>query len=482
MLRLFCLCWLVCFSPFSTAAHAAQCASYLDQKTGYRLLFQTDGTVQEHNKDGIVQSAHRYYRAGQSVWLRDIESGYGRRFHSAGSGKQLKQADGKWGDTVYARQQPDTCPSDASLAYLSKPECSGRQEKACCAAGDIGACIAEARIGGSTQELQQYCRTEPQACLALMAQYDEAANKHENPFGGMYAQKKPLPAAQLDEVADMCGRFKTPDLCRKALQQLWRAQRFSQAAGLFGELCKAHLDEHACARQKQLSSFQFPKVMAPATSVPCGEYRSTVSALTGTLDFKDKGVATIAIGSDLRARLEGGLVKMRHDKGGDFVFARLGEDVLLGLDDWNSFEVYRREAAPAKACQPPVVFKEKPLSDGCGLDKDPAACCKAGDSQGCNRLGSMAALKNNWQEAATQYAKVCAQGVRVGCENWIYTVGKTGDEMVEEGLKGLCAKDDHHVACDLLETGNLQKMFMAYELEKMLKDDKATAPRPKRPQ
>ena len=461
-----------CFSP----AWAAPCASYLDQKIGYRLLFQPDGTVQEYNKDGVVQAVHQYYRAGQSVWLRNYESGYGQQYQFVGNGKQLKKSDSSWGDTIYIQQQRNSCPSLQKLGYLTKPECSYGKEKECCAAGDSNACVGDAHNSANLPVLQQQCRTQPQACLGLLELYDKAANKRDNPFSGMYAEKKPLPAAQLDEIADSCSRFKTPDLCRKAVQQLWRAQRFSQSAQLFETLCKANLDEHACARHKQLISLQFPKALAPATTLPCGEYLSTVSALSGTMVFKDRGMVTVSLGSQLRARLEDGLIKLRHDKGGDFVFARLSDTILLGMDDWNNFEVYRRESAPQQLCQAPIIYKEEPLSSNCGLDKDPAVCCQSGDTQGCNRLGSMAALVNNWKEAALQYAKVCEKGVRVGCENWIYTVGKTGDEGVEAGLKKLCAKDDHHVACDLLETDRVTQAMLGYELEKMLKETKTEQP------
>ncbi|MDK9717874.1 MAG: hypothetical protein OEL57_08200 [Trichlorobacter sp.] len=457
-------------------ASAGPCASYLDQKSGYRLLFQPDGTVQEYNKDGVVQAVHQYYRAGQSVWLRNFESGYSQHYQFVDNGKQLKKSDSSWGDTIYIQQQRNSCPSLQKLAYLTKPECSYGKEKECCAAGDSNACVGEAHNSDNIPVLQRQCRTQPQACLALLELYDKAANKRDTPFSGMYAEKMPLPAAQLDEIADSCSRFKTPDLCRKAAQQLWRAQRFSQTARLFEAMCKANLDEHACARHKQLINLQFPKTLAPATTPPCGEYRSTVSALSGTMVFKDRGMVTVSLGSQLRARLEDGLIKLRHDKGGDFIFARLSDTILLGMDDWNNFEVYRRETPPQQLCQAPVIYKEEPLSSNCGLDKDPAVCCQAGDTQGCNRLGSMAALVNNWKEAALQYAKVCEKGVRVGCENWIYTVGKTGDESVEEGLKKLCAKDDHHVACDLLETDRVTQAMLGYELEKMLKETKTEQP------
>jgi len=120
MLRWTTLCLAVCLYCCSSPAWAAPCAAYLDQKIGYRLLFQPDGTVQEYNKDGIVQAVHQYYRAGQSVWLRNYESGYSQQYQFAGNGKQLKKSDSTWGDTLYIQQQRNSCPS------LSKTGLSGK--------------------------------------------------------------------------------------------------------------------------------------------------------------------------------------------------------------------------------------------------------------------------------------------------------------------------------------------------------------------
>jgi len=306
-----------------------------------------------------------------------------------------------------------------------------------------------------------------------MEKYQKAANPSDGLFN-LHAEKKPLTLKQLQELDASCEKHQTPELCQKTLEQLWLANRFVQARDLLGRMCRSKIDENSCLRFQQLSSLKLDNRAEQASAVPCGEFKGTVSSLIGTLDFMDRGLLALGMESKVRARIEDGLVKIRHDKGGDFVFAKLGEDVLLGLDSWNQYEVYRREILPSKTCLPPVAYVEQPLSSGCGLDKNPKDCCDNGDTQGCNRLGSMAALKNDWKAAAIQYEKVCSKGVRIGCENWIYTVGKTGDDQgVESGLQRLCKNDGQHVACDMLELNSIQKMMLLFAMEEVMKDIKS---------
>jgi hypothetical protein len=454
----------------ATTALAAPCGRFVDSKSGGSLVFNSDGTTREYDRDGQLSSLNNYYRAGSALYLRNLESGWGNNYNVSANGKNLTLKDPTWGDKIFAGTQPLQCKPKAEFAYLAKPVCDYGKERECCSAGDMGACVKDAELNGDLVKLKQFCGTRPDACLALQAAYEKEANKGGTLFS-MYAEKKPLAPEQLKDVAEQCKKHTSPELCRKSMEQLWRGNHFTQARDLLKSMCATSQDGKPCERYEQLSSIQLPAKIEAASALPCGEYTSTVSSLTGDITFLDKGAVQLGLGSRLRARLEDGLVKVRHDKGGDFIFARIGQDILLGMDDWNRLEVYRRNVVPEKACQAPVVYTEVPLSSGCGIDKDPNECCKAGDTQGCNRLGSMAALTNNWQKAAEQYAKVCAQGVRVGCENWVYTIGKTGDsEGVAAGLTTLCDRNSSHVACDILETGSIQKMMLGYGLEQMLKE------------
>lgn len=460
-------------SLFATSVSAETCGKYQEKETGTVLEFQNDGTVREYKNGDLLQSAGLYYLDGSTLGIRNSENALAENYLVSADGKKLSIIDNKWGDKNFDSLQPFSCVTLRELKYLTKPVCDYGKEAECCASGDIGACVQSAAAKEDIAALKRYCAVRPDGCLALMEKYQKAANPPDELFN-LYAEKKPLALDQLQELDAACAKHQTPELCQKTLEQLWRANRFMQARDLLGRMCSAKIDENSCPRFQQLSSLKLDNRAEQATAIPCGEFKGTVSSLTGTLDFADKGLLMLGMESKVRARIEDGFIKIRHDKGGDFVFAKIGEDVLLGLDSWNQYEVYRRDALPQKACLPPVVYVEQPLSSGCGMDKNPKECCDKGDTQGCNRLGNMAALKNDWKTATAEYEKVCSKGVRVGCENWIYTVSKTGDDQgVESGLQRLCKNDLQHVACDMLEMDSIQKMVLQFAMEEVMKDIKS---------
>jgi len=322
-----------------------------------------------------------------------------------------------------------------------------------------------ARIG----KLRQECGQRPEACLELQEQYSKAAEPKQSHIN-LHSEQPPLPAEQLQELGLACEKHKHQVLCSKAVEQFWIASRFRDALELSDKICRAGIDANLCNIRKQFDGTRLGNTPFKAVTIPCGEFKADGTPLVSELTFTDRGIVTMFMESRLRARLENGLIKLRHDKGGDFIFSMVNADTLLGMDSWNRFGLYKRTATPAAStCQPPPIFREQPLSNGCGLDRNPQQCCDEGDTEGCNRLGNMAALQGKWREAALQYAKVCTKGVRIGCENWVYTVSKTGDdEAVEKGLQRLCKADTGHVACDLLDMNSITKMSLMYALEQTL--------------
>jgi hypothetical protein len=188
------------------------------------------------------------------------------------------------------------------------------------------------------------------------------------------------------------------------------------------------------------------------------------------LDFGDRGLVT-GFGGNLRSRLEAGLVRIRHDKGGDFVLQRIGDDHLLGIDDWNRYAIYRRDGG-ATACAAPLVFDEKPLVEDCPQpgNETAAACCVRGSLHGCNIAGHQLALGNAWAEAKPYYLKVCAAGVRIGCENLTQVFARGNDQSVPDDLDALCAKNARHVACDVRETTNWALLSFSQATDALLRD------------
>ncbi len=464
---------LACLGLWQSVALAQDCGIYVEEESGAGLVFFDTGIAREYESSGTVRAVHQHYRNGDALFLRNVESGATEEYRFTADLGALKKVDTKWGEKVYTREEDYTyaCAPVAALKPLTQGECETGKNAQCCKNGDVSACVAVAMLKDDVGELKRWCETSPEACLRLFDQYERLANANHKDQFNMYAEHAPLPPAQLEELRAACERHMTPELCGKSASQQWRAHAFGAAQQTLGMMCASDLGEKSCERFESFGDLELPDALPKAKALPCGEYFSTVSSLTGDMTFADRGTVSIGIGSKLRARLEDGLIKIRHDKGGDFVFARLADDLLLGLDTWNELELYVREKKPKKACAAPLVYKEVALSDACGLDKDPQACCATGDTQGCNRLGTMAAMSNDWKTAAQMYAKVCAKGVRVGCENWAYTIAKSGDKKgVQNGMKQLCAKDKLHVACDVLEVTNFDAYVMAFELEKLTKE------------
>jgi hypothetical protein len=165
-----------------------------------------------------------------------------------------------------------------------------------------------------------------------------------------------------------------------------------------------------------------------------------------------------------------GQVRIRHDKGGDFVFAPVEGDALLGIDSWNRYAVYSRDGGAA-SCAAPTVYVEKPLGEDCPQPgrETIAACCARGSLHGCNALGHQRALAGDWAGAKPEYLKVCTAGVRVGCEN-LARAYEHGDESIPDLLDALCAKDAAHVACDVRETTPWATLALSRAADELLRD------------
>lgn len=469
MNRVMCLTSLL-LCLFFLEAHAAPCGIYVEQKTGSRIEFDEEGMARAYEKNNLLNTLSYHFQTGATIKAHNAENTQEEEYILSDRGRQLTLQDKTWGDKLFLAKMPYRCEPKPKLQYLSKPACEYGKEAECCIAGDTRSCVRDADAKKAIPALRQYCSERPDACLELVKHYEADANPSKSLFD-LYAEKKALPIEQVQELVGACEKHRSPELCRQAVIQLWRAHQFELSRDLLKKMCDAKLDGEACARFDVLKRMNFAKATEQTSALPCGQYKAATSSLVSSLHFLDKGVIETDLGSRLRARFEQGLIKVRHDKGGDFVFAKQGDDTLLGMDSYSQLTVYNRVQPPSKTCQAPVIYAERALSTACGLDKDPAQCCKEGDSQGCNRLGNMSALKGQWKAAAVSYALVCRQGIRVGCENWIYTISQTGDgDGVEKAFTQLCKQDDLHVACDLLEQNKIQEKMLLFTMGQALKE------------
>lgn len=267
-----------------------------------------------------------------------------------------------------------------------------------------------------------------------------------------------MPAGQRQQLLQLCQQVSHGGFCTRVAELSWESGDPLQAVQALAAACTPGNDSSACERLPALQALGASLRPRPATALPCGNYRAE-GGLMDTLDFGDAGRVGIGWNSQLRARVEDGDIRIRHDKGGDFVLRPLPGGQLLGLDTWTRFQVFVPTGEGAATCSPPKHYTVLPLPQDCpqALASGGAeACCAQGKLQGCNILGNRLALSGQWRQAAEHYTTVCRAGVREGCENLVAAQGRSGEVDAHAMLEQLCAAEGHgqHVACDVLETGN----------------------------
>jgi len=502
--------------PAVAAAQAMVCGTFASEDSGTTLTLHSanEGVRQI---PGQVPEPYLLSRLGDELKLADLDNGGVGSLTLADSGRRLSDR-----FNTYRLQKAARCRPAAVF-----PAGSCRAE--------IGTCLHD-MLFASNDRLRQWCSEEvPAACKRLLANFQSearetrtlAATQDEGPdrdapavckpdsvqydqaacleaardamgqafakalLGGLgAADASPLPAAQLDEITTLCRTQTGGTFCANAAEALWDAGRLIPARDALQRACTLGKDPRACERAAPLAGLD-AKALTPvaATALPCGSYVAG-QGLMDHLPFGDGGMIDSGFGGKLRARLVDGDIRVRHDQGDDFVFKRLVNGNLIGMDSWNRYSYYER-TGEAQQCSAPVVFVETPLPQDCptlAREGGAQACCAAGKLQGCNAAGHHLALRNRWAEAAPFYMTLCTAGVREGCENLATVYEHTGDEALPEQMAALCAKDGNgtHVACDVHATRNWGLMQVSAGLEQIAQrmaaeaeaeaDDDAEAP------
>jgi hypothetical protein len=477
---------LVCGVGIAAAAHAAdgprcglyRAAEYEGAETRLVLRSPTVARVE----DGADRYDALVRREGGVLRLYRLRDGV--TFDYALDGDTLISAEGFGADLRLADPAPcehsappvpGSCAADPEACFAVDDSDGLRRH---CDAGVPFACdrLIERWTREAALTPEQRARPKPAPppeCREGEASYDEAACLRTvsallaTEMRDVFAERDalPLPAAQLDYAAAACDRTGTANVCQRAAEALWNAARFADAVPLLRRACDAGGDDALCGHARALAALP-PADLRPQTpqTLPCGDYASG-DGLYGTLAFGDRGRVSLGIGQTLRARLEDGRVRIRHDKGGDFVLQPIGGGRYLGIDRWTQYAVYTRQGG-ASECAAPVTWREVPLKADC----DPTAgtleaCCAKGSLQGCNGLGHQHALAGRWADAAPHYETVCRAGVREGCENLVQVFARTGDAQIRARMEALCATDPRHVACDVADTADWESVALGAELE-----------------
>jgi hypothetical protein len=479
----------------ATATGTMRCGTFKAADTGTTLTLQS---LNQGFRQIPEQPPEPYLvsRLGDELKLGDLDNGGvwslvmsegGRRLSDGVSEYRLQQAAHCQPAAVFP---PTSCRAQIGTCLHDLPLANSNTLRHWCEEGVPAACkgllanyqsdARDARAPATPAE-DDPDLAEPAVCKPDSGSYDQAACLEaarevmgkalaKALLGGLAAgDPPPLPAAQLDEITALCRAQTAGTFCAKAADALWAAGRLLPARDALQLACTRGQDPRACTRAAPLAGLD-ARALAPvaATALPCGSYLAD-QGLMEHLDFGDGGMIDSGFGGKLRARLVDGDIRVRHDQGEDFVFKRLANGNLIGMDSWNRFGYYQR-VGEARQCSAPVVYVETPLPQDCpgvGRAGGAQACCAAGKLQGCNAAGHQLALADRWAEAGPFYLKLCTAGVREGCENLASVYEHTGDEQLPAQIAALCAKDGKgtHVACDVHATRNWALLQVSAGLE-----------------
>jgi hypothetical protein len=479
------------------AAQAVVCGTFVAEDSGTTLTLHSanEGVRQI---PGQAPEPYLLSRIGDELKLADLDNGGvgslnvhegGRLLSDRFNEYRLQKAATCRRATVFpaasCRAEIDTCLNDTLFASNDRLRQWCREDVPAACKRLLANFQTEAREANTLAATQDNALDppEPEVCKPASAQYDQAAclDAAREAMGQAFAKAllgglaaadaSPLPAAQLDEITTLCQAQTQGTFCAKAAEALWEAGRLVPARDALQRACTQGKDPRACERAAPLAKLD-AKALSPlaATALPCGSYVAS-QGLMDHLPFGDGGMIDSGFGGKLRARLVDGDIRVRHDQGDDFVFKRLANGNLIGMDSWNRFSYYEH-TGQTQQCSAPVVFVETPLPQDCptlGREGGAQACCAAGKLQGCNAAGHQLALRDRWAEAAPFYMTLCTAGVREGCENLATVYEHTGDEALPEQMAALCAKDGKgtHVACDVHATRNWGLMQVSAGLEQI---------------
>lgn len=475
---------VVCGAPTALAAPPA-CGTYVDADSGARLEID-DRERARLLREGMAPSTQHYRVTGARLRLFDTDEGYASDYTLSPDGRTLTEVEQAFRKTFVLADArscgaspppaaPGSCRADLDACFADSAGASADALRAACDDGLAFACVRW--IDGLRTIEDDTPVEQPAACREGTPTFSQQAC--EDAVTGLLARAlaeaaasmqdddDALPAQALDPLPALCAKNASAKVCNEVAKQLWAGARHGDARIALDIACRRGGDPEACRHATALGTVASLRALR-AERLPCGRYVAD-TGLMSELDFGDHGLVA-SIGGQLRARIENGQVRIRHDKGGDFVFVPVDGDMLLGIDRWNRYAVYSRDGGAA-TCAAPKFYAEKPLGEDCPQPgrEGFAACCARGSLHGCNALGHQRALAGDWAGAKPEYLKVCTAGVRVGCEN-LARAYEHGDDSIPDLLDALCAKEATHVACDVRETTPWATLSLSRAADELLRE------------
>lgn len=232
---------------------------------------------------------------------------------------------------VYVLDKSVAC----SQAGLPAPKTAAGQ--ACW--NDLVAC-KDVPYSASLAELHDLCRDYlPFVCRFMVVKYSAEAVDAATAVSDL---PPALPQAALDSLVASCRGGLSAAVCQSASEALWASGQYLQARHTTQYACDAPFrDAQACQYAKGMAGLTEEALSTPVPGIPVGFFKAD-TGINPKLSFDEDGNVTMGFARPTPAREEDGLIRMRHNKGGDFVVRRVGEDTLIGVDTWNQLVVYAR--------------------------------------------------------------------------------------------------------------------------------------------
>ncbi|SFL13754.1 hypothetical protein [Lysobacter sp. cf310] len=482
---------LLCFSAPARAA-VPPCGEYRPDDEYAPLLSFAGNSVSARDRQGFVStSAWRYRIDGDTLLMRHADSPLLDVYRIEADGERLVlQPDRMRSQALtYRRSAPAVCVPTLGAGVANAPQGTpeAEQDRLACAAGDIQACVGELAYDRETPDdqrakrLEAYCRQDasPYACEEWAK-----ALAPKDPNAPLYLfRTAAVSAPELAALRAGCREARSAKACTALAEQDWIAGRYASARDTLVAACEWRLDAQACEHAQGLKVIALSD--APARrkpQQPCGTYASGAGGLFDVFRFgDDRAVAASSDGeATMRYRLREDQVLVRHDKGDDFVLRWLGDDTLVGMDDWTRFTVYLRGMPETCAAVPLPIASDRIIEtpyrvDHCALAAGASveACCASGSMSACMGAGHTAALGGDWARAAGYYDRVCAMHVREGCGNVVEAYHNSGDDQLLAGIRKVCHDEPRSVACeelDLASAATITRKQLERDVEQSLRE------------
>ncbi|MEQ4619425.1 MAG: hypothetical protein ABN482_15480 [Corticimicrobacter sp.] len=313
-------------SSAAQAQTALECGVYKSPDTSYQIRVLSSNLIQ---KTGLGSPELLYYAIeGDKLSYFNIDLDGGDTYKLPADGKSIDVGF----DFVYSLQEAAPCAAPTQF-----PE---TKVWPLCWKSDLMTCL-EAYGATSLQELESMCNSGMAfACKRLPDAYREAAGIESSLFG----KSDPLPDAAIASLRNACLNGISASVCNTVAAEAWNAGRYLDVREIVQHTCNAPIgDSDACAIAASLSKLTPELLAQPApASLPQGTFTAPVGAVR-ELIFGADGIVKDGDGFiTMQARQEDGLIRMQHNKGGDFEFKPLGDQYLLGLDYWNQLALFSR--------------------------------------------------------------------------------------------------------------------------------------------